>query len=119
MGISVSGGNHVRAALGKVGPAVRRELAAAVRTEADDIRANEQSNVPVASGDLQAGIDVRQTGDLSAEVGVYDPELIYAVWIEWGRSSAPAQPFATPAAEQARARWPSRAATAVKKGAEG
>lgn len=114
MPIDVSGVAAAVAALKRVPVAVSGGLAQAVHDEAADIRRDEQAAVPVRTGELQAGIEVRPLGVLAAEVGIFDTELFWAIWIEWGRSSAPAQPFATPAAEQARGRWPKRAADAAR-----
>lgn len=119
MSIDVSGAAAAVAALRKIPGSVSAGLAQAVHDEAAEIRRDEQAAVPVRTGELQAGIEVRSLGVLSAEVGIFDPDLFWAIWIEWGRSSAVAQPFATPAAEQARVRWPNRAADAVRRGLDG
>lgn len=114
MGIKVKGERKVLAALDRVGEDARARLSAAVGDQADEISRDEQTRVPVATGALRAGITARQTGELTAEVAIYDPKLKYAIWIEWGRKRAAAQPFATPSAELARNRWPRRAGDAVK-----
>lgn len=116
--MTVSGGSNVIAALGKVEEEVRAALAAAVQVEARSVQADEQQAVPVATGALQSGITVRQVSELAAEIGIYDPDLIYAIWIEFGRSSAAAQPFATPASELSRNRWPQRAGEAAGRAAK-
>lgn len=114
MGITVEGGREVAEALRNASNEIVKAAARAVRAEAEAVADTERELVPYISGDLHDGITVRQVGALAAEVGIYDSELIYAIWIEWGRSSASAQPFATPASEQSRQRWPSRAADAVR-----
>lgn len=92
---------------------VEAALTGAVAAEAHDIRDDERRSVPVVTGATRAGIEARVDG-LKAEVGIWNPDLYHAVFIEWGRKNAPAQPFATPAAELARTRWPSRAEAAVR-----
>lgn len=119
MNITVDGGNDVKAALSRLTGRMNTTLAEAVQAEAEAVADDERSSVPVRTGELRSGIQVRSTGALSAEVGIFDEALIYAIWIEWGRSRASAQPFATPAAEQSRQRWPSRAAQAGKEAAGG
>lgn len=114
MAIKVKGEREVLAALDRIDDDARARLSTAVGDQADEIRRDEQSQVPVDTGALRAGITARQTGELTAEVAIYDPKLKYAIWIEWGRSSASPQPFATPSAELARNRWPRRAGDAVK-----
>lgn len=94
---------------------VEKAMAAAVVAEVRDIWDDERSWVPVVSGELQGGIRIRYDDDLHATVGIFDPALFWAVWIEWGRKNAKAQPFATPAAEAARRRWPRRAEQTLRR----
>lgn len=115
MSITINGAAQAVAALGGVEGRLREALAEAVVAEAGEVQTDEQAIVPVASGALQSGIEVTSTGELSAEIGVNDHDLIYAIWVEWGRSNAAAQPFATPAAELSRARWPQRVVDTVQK----
>lgn len=83
-------------------------VAAAVREAAEDVQAGMRSRVAVDTGALQAGIKVKKVDDLNYQVGAFDKDLYYAEFIEHGTSSAPAQPFALPAAEVERKRLPER-----------
>lgn len=94
---------------------LERSLGLAVDQEAWAIRRDERSWVPVLTGELRTAIDYQTDGRLHARVGVFNPEFHWAVWIEWGRKSADAQPFATPAAEAARRRWPRRAEQTIRR----
>lgn len=117
--VTVSGDRDLRSALDRLTGRMKTKMSEAVRAEADAVADDERALVPVATGALQAGIDVRSTGEHSAEVGIFDDDLYYAIFVEWGRARAAAQPFATPSAEQSRSRWPSRAADAGKEAAGG
>lgn len=89
----------------------------AAKLEAREVLADERKLVPVLTGELRDGLEVwldtDKTGAVTASVGIRNGELFWAVFIEWGRSSAAAQPFATPASELARKRWPKRARKAL------
>lgn len=89
-------------------------LADAVTDEAKAIVADERSRSPVVTGQLQAAWDWVQLDTLHATVGIFDPAVYYAIWIEWGRKGAAAQPIATPAAALARPRWLRRVRTTIK-----
>lgn len=86
-------------------------LADAVAAEAEAIRRDEAEMVPVDTGELRESIYVVSTGDHSAEVHV---GALHGIWIEFGRVSADAQPYAQPAAERSRSRWPEKAAEAAR-----
>lgn len=113
MSVTIDGVSDVLDALDRIRTDTAAASSDAARQEAEQVADDERGLVPVLSGDLQDGIEVRQIGETSYEVGIYNPALIYGIWIEWGRQSAPAQPFATPAAEQSRARFPSAAAQLI------
>lgn len=119
IGATVRGKRDLRAGVDRVVDNVAAELDDAVRAEARDVLIDELDLVPVETGELLAGIEVwfdRESGDLVAFVGIRDTDLYWAVWIEWGRKNAAAIPFATPASELARKRWPKHAEKALKKG---
>lgn len=125
MGITVSGGDAVRAKLSQLPAHVRARLSQAVTEEADQVTADARANVRVLSGDLQQSIAPRVDG-LSAEIRPRSDRssesekdhAIKAAANEFGRSSDPGQPYMVPASEQSRARWPKRAAEAVKEGVD-
>lgn len=75
---------------------ITAELAALVETQ----------RVPVDTGALRKGIKVKYSaGGLRARIGIFDPDLYYAVFVEWGTTARPPMPFAVPAAERARAEF--------------
>lgn len=112
-------------------PAGLRELAAAMQRAAAETAAGvtagiaitaeatvalEQQLVPVATGALREGIHARYGGEgRSAQVGVWDPDLYYALFVEWGTSIRAAVPFATPAAERARHDYQPNVITEVRR----
>jgi len=107
----IDGADAVKAALLALVPRVEDAAAVAVEQEAEQVAADMKGGVPVVSGELQDSIGARQIGPHS---WVVETLAEYATAIEWGKSSAPAQPFATPAAERSRARFPGGAARVVK-----
>lgn len=124
--VSVSGADQVKKALAQARTRVETEVAAAVQAEADDVVTDAQANVRIDSGDLRDSIsavvsglsaNIRPRSSLSQE----DPadHATKAAVNEFGRSSDSGQPYMVPAAEASRARWPKRAADAVKRGVEG
>lgn len=114
---NVTGVSAVRRRIGKVTEATVDAVNDAAIAEARETLADELELVPFLTGELFEGIEVwveRLDGNVTAYVGIRDAELFWAVFIEWGRSSAEAQPFATPASEQTRRRWPKRADKAAR-----
>lgn len=116
MSVTIDGVDDVKAALDQLRTTTVDASGEAARREADRVADDERGLVPVLSGDLRDGIEVRQTGDTSFEVGIYDLDLFYGVFIEWGRGGGrvPAQQFATPAAERSRIRFPAAAAQLIR-----
>lgn len=110
---TVQGIAQLKAALDTTQKEIETAARSAIAAEAQAIRTDERAFVPVLTGELQAGIEARVDG-LTAEVGIWDTKLWWAIFIEWGRSSAAAQPFATPAAEIARRRFPQRIETEIR-----
>lgn len=88
--------------------AARRAAAADAEVTADDMR----SRAPVDKGELRSKIRVIDVGDGTFDVGPVDVE--HAAFPEFGTQHMPAQPYATPAAEAARARLPGVVAAGVK-----
>lgn len=115
--MKTSGIRELKRALDRFEAALHDEIERAVVDEADAVRDDERTRVPVLTGELRDGIEVRRLGALHAQVGIFDSDLFWAVWIEWGRQNAPAQPFAVPAAEAARRRFPRRVEQAARRAA--
>ena len=70
-----------------------------VRKTALDVEGQAKIFVPVDTGALKNSIDVQMEGDLTAVIA---PHTEYAAFIEFGTSKMAAQPYMTPAAEEAR-----------------
>lgn len=103
-------------AMDQAGAAAEAGVAAGVRLTAEATAFVEQINVPVHTGALRDGIKIRHSDSgQSAQVGIWDPTLYYALFVEWGTSIRPAVPFATPAAEKARATFSRNVITEVRR----
>lgn len=90
-------------ALARAATKAAQGVTAGVALTAEAAVAHERSLVPIDTGALRDGIKARysDSGHV-AKVGVWDPDLYYALFVEWGTSIRPPVPFATPAAERAR-----------------
>jgi HK97 gp10 family phage protein len=67
-----------------------------------EIEAMAKVYVPVDTGTLKNSIQSAPESD--TVMVVYTP-MDYSIFVEWGTVNAPAQPYLTPAAEQARPRF--------------
>jgi HK97 gp10 family phage protein len=81
----------------------------ALEEEAEAIAEEMRAAVPVDSGELRDSISVDADGS-EARITADAP---YAAFVEHGTSDTPAQPFAGPAAEAARRRFPLRMAAKI------
>lgn len=114
-GIRVEGADKLRAQLAALPEEIRKGARQAIAESADAVRADEQAAMRVDTGAARAGVETRMAGDgLSAEIGVFDKDLYYVVFLEFGTSSIPAKPWATPAAEAERSKLRGRIERAVK-----
>lgn len=107
--IKVTGTDKLQAQLDQLSDKARKRLQEAVAEAADTVRDDARRRAPRDTGRLQNSIRVDPAADgLSAKVGPQDNDAFYAIWVEWGRKNAPAQPFMTPASELERARFAKR-----------
>lgn len=111
--IAVGGSSRVQADLRALAATVPEALADALTDELDAIALDERRLVPVDTGELRRGIAVRRRSPHRGEVGIFDPDLWWAVFVEWGRRNAAPRPFVIPARELARRRWPARTRAAA------
>lgn len=74
-----------------------REMDAAMADTGEDVRNLAEQFAPKLSGDLSRSGKVRKKGEGHYEVS-FGEDLTYAVYVEYGTDSSPAQPFLTPAA---------------------
>lgn len=112
----VDGIRGLQIALDRLTEDIHDELEKELDAEAKATATDEKSRINRVSGDLQRAITVEADGDLRRLIGPHNPDVYYAVFVEWGRGpNADAFPFATPAAEGARRRWRKSSAEAVKR----
>jgi HK97 gp10 family phage protein len=103
-------------ALTRAATKAKEGVAAGVALTAEMIVSRERALVPVDTGKLRDGIRAHYSRDgLSAKVGLFDPDLYYALFVEWGTSIRPAAPFATPAAEKARVEFAGTVLTELRR----
>lgn len=76
------------------------KAALVVRKTVSDIEAGAKVKAPVDTGNLRNSISGGMTGPLTGKV---EATADYAQYVELGTHKAPAQPYMTPAAEEARA----------------
>lgn len=94
---------------------VRRAAAEEIEELAHEMADDMRQNVPVASGDLQHGIDVQPGGDeFTFYVGIFEKRLYYVQFVEYGTSLVPARPFMVPAAEVTARNAPQRVSDAIR-----
>lgn len=66
----------------------------------DDVRGDARATVPIRTGNLGSAIEARvDKKELRAEVGVWEDDARYSIYVEQGTSSMEAQPFLEPAFE--------------------
>lgn len=110
-------GRRLGQALDRLFDDLERELTRDVVEEADQIVDDERSWVPVLTGELQSGIEAKTStlgSNPRARVGVFDDRLWWAIYIEYGRKNADAQPFVLPAYMASRRRFPRRVRTTIR-----
>lgn len=96
-------GRALEAAADKAGDGI----AVAVRNTAEAAAELERNLAPRKTGTLVRSIEAKVAGDgQRAEVGPNGADAWYAYFVEWGTSTRPATPFATPTAERTRVDFP-------------
>lgn len=98
-----------------------RELSAGMRTggqtaaaeTAEAIRQRAKNLAPVDTGKLRDSIRTDKVGPDQYEVGPGD-EVEYAMYVEYGTSRTPAQPYMRPAVEAERRQFTRRVARSVR-----
>lgn len=115
--VTISGRAGVQASLDRVLTTVEAEVADVVQESAEAVREGWQQRVAFDTGVLHDGIEIQYAADgLSADIGVFDPELYYVDFVENGSSTQPAQPAARPAVADEERELPRRVTRAVKRG---
>lgn len=96
--------------LSKLPDQMRKGAEKAVADETEEVAQDMRDSVPVDTGELQDSIQAESEG-LSGKAAA---TASHAWAVEGGTSKMPARPFAQPAAEASRNRFPDRVSTAVR-----
>jgi HK97 gp10 family phage protein len=108
--ITVEGMDRLRSRLEKLPDQMRAGAEKAVRDETEEVEQDMRDSVPVDTGALRDGMQAEVDG-LSGKATSTAPHS----WaVEGGTSRMPARPFAQPAAERSRVRFPDRVNAAVR-----
>lgn len=104
MHVTVDGLDALKAKLAELPSKVRAGAERAVEAETDEVADDMRRNAPRDTGELVESIQA-ETDGLS---GTAAATARHATFVEHGSSSTPEQPFAMPAAEEARGRFGQR-----------
>jgi HK97 gp10 family phage protein len=109
--VTVEGLDRLRDKLAELPAAVREAAVVAVTDETEAVADDMREGAPVLTGELRDSIvsDV----DEKALAGRARATARHATFVEHGTASSEAQPFAQPAAEASRQRFPKRVRDAV------
>ena len=108
--IQVEGLDALFGKLDELPDKMRRGAERAVRDETEEVTQDMRDSVPVRTGALRNGMQAEVDGLAGRAVSTAPHSFV----IEGGTSRQPAQPFAQPAAERSRVRFPDRVAREVK-----
>ena len=109
--VEVDGLDRLQRRLDQLPDEIRQAAEQAVADEVDAVASDMRENAPVASGELRDSIE----GEVDGLSGTVRARARHAVFVEHGTSSTPEQPFAQPAAEVSRRRFPRRLPEAVRR----
>jgi len=102
----------------KIGPDAVRRVAAVVQETAEQIEDDAKALVPVDTGALQESIEAEKLKQLQWQVTAGGGDVDYAVYVEYGTTRAPAQPYFNPAVDGARQGYREKVGAAVRGAAE-
>lgn len=108
----VVGADELAKKLDQLPEIVRKRAQATIRDEVEEIADDMRRNAPELTGALKKSIQA-EAKDLT---GTAAATARHAVFVEHGTSDTPQQPFATPAAERSRRRFPKRLAKEIQAG---
>jgi HK97 gp10 family phage protein len=108
--VTVEGLDRLRSRLEKLPDEMRKGAEKAVRDETEEVAQDMRDSVPVDTGALRDGMQAESDG-LS---GKATSTAAHSWVVEAGSSKMPARPFAQPAAERSRVRFPDRVSAAVR-----
>lgn len=101
MAEGLKGGKQLQALLAKLHAEAEAAGREALKTWAEDVKEDAQAATPMETGYLRSHIGDRVKG-LVAQVGVWDRQAYYSVFVENGTSRQTAQPFLGPAFDRRR-----------------
>ena len=119
--VTITGLARLRGRLEDLPDHIKDALVDGVKASAEAVKADVERTVPVdASGrdnrHLRDNVAIRyREGGLVAEVGWFDPQDFYAVFVEYGTRSQPAQPSLHPALERERKKYAARLTDEVRR----
>ncbi|WP_340382326.1 HK97-gp10 family putative phage morphogenesis protein [Streptomyces sp. SS7] len=119
--VTITGIARLRERLQDLPDEIKQALAKGVKESAEAVRDDVQRLVPVDqsgrdSHHLKDTVDIRYREEgLVADVGWFNPDDYYAVFLEYGTRSRPAQPSLHPALEAERPRYRARLSDEVRK----
>lgn len=102
--VTVEGTDRLARKLRSLPAHIREAAEAAVGAEAEEIADDMRRGAPVLTGELKAGIQAEHDGLEGRAVST----ARHSDFVEHGTSKTPEQPFARPAAEASRQRFPGR-----------
>lgn len=108
--IEVEGLDRLRARLEKLPGEMRKGAEKAVKDETEEVAQDMRDSVPVDTGALRDGMQAESDGLSGRAVSTAS----HSWAVEGGTSKMPARPFAQPAAERSRVRFPDRVSAAVR-----
>lgn len=108
--IEVSGLDALLAKLNDLPKDMAKGAERAVADETEEVAQDMRDSVPVVTGELREGIQAESEGLSGKAVSTAQ----HSFAIEGGTSRMPAQPFAQPAAERSRTRFPGRVSDYVR-----
>lgn len=108
--VTVEGLDELKKRLEKLTDDLRARAEDALKESAEAVKKDMVRRVPVDTGNLKRSITARVLPEqLTADVGPRPgTDAYYGYWVEFGTSSMRARPYAGPAAEAERERWPDR-----------
>lgn len=114
--VTITGIARLRQRLEDLPDDIKAALAKGVQESAEAVRDDTRRRVPVASGNLRDKVAVKTyEGGLICQVGWFDPADYYAVFVEYGTRTRPAQPSLHPALQAERGRYKARLTAEVRK----
>lgn len=108
--ITVEGMDKLRSRLEGLPDQMRAGAERAVADETEEVAQDMRDTVPIDTGALQDGIQAEAEGLRGQAVSTAQ----HSFAVEGGTSKMPARPFAQPAAERSRVRFPDRVSAAVR-----